>query len=176
MIAFVPGSALGVGHREGLDVKAWFLRFSDREQIALLLMTAVVLLYLVFLLLVQPMDRARERLEQNNLGTAAALQRVDGLASAIMAQRDAGAGSTRSRNLTGMLNRGAETAGLRISRLQPNNRGAVQLRLEAVPFDALLRWLHQLEKVEGLLIEELSVSQAGAEGIVSASLRVSQGL
>lgn len=157
-------------------MKAWFLRFTEREQLALLAMVFIVALYLVFVLLVQPLGTARERLEQTNRSTAEVLQRVDGLASAIKAQRAAGAGPARTRNLTGMLNRGAEAAGLRIARLQPNNRGAVQLRLENVPFDALLRWLHSLEQLDGLLIEELSVSQAGAEGIVSASLRVNQAL
>jgi general secretion pathway protein M len=72
-----------------------------------------------------------------------------------------------------VLTSSAESLGLRISRLQPNSRGGVQLRMESVAFDALLRWLHGLEEQQGLLLEEVSVSQSGAPGIVSASLRVS---
>ena len=157
-------------------MKQWFLRFSPREQLALLLLTAAVVLWLLFAVAIRPLDRAREQLAQTNAATAESLQRVDRMASAILAQREAGGAPARSRNLTALLNSGAEAAGLRIARLQPNNRGAVQLRLEAVSFDALLRWLHSLESGEGLLIEELSVSQSGAAGFVNASLRVNQPL
>jgi type II secretory pathway component PulM len=157
-------------------VKQWFLRFSSREQVALLLMAAVVLLWLLFVAAIRPLDRARDQLAQTNLATAESLQRVDTMAAAILAQREAGGAPARSRNLTALLNSGAEAAGLRIARLQPNNRGAVQLRLESVSFDAFLRWLHRLESGEGLIVEELSVSQAGAAGFVNASLRVNQAL
>lgn len=157
-------------------MKQWFLRFTTREQLALLLMALAVAAYLVFALVMLPLKNAREQLQATNAATVQALQRVDRTASAILALRDSELAPTRSRNLTAQLNSGAEASGVRISRLQPNNRGAVQLRLEAVPFDALLRWLHALEYGDGLLIEELSISQSGTPGIVSASLRVSQPL
>lgn len=157
-------------------MKQWFLRFSTREQMALLTMMLVVVIYLVAVLAVLPLQRAREQLIQTNVATAELLQRVDGLASALIAQREGAAAPASSRNLTSLLNNSAVAAGLRIARVQPNSRGAVQLRLESVPFAALLRWLHELESVQGLLLEELSVSQGGAPGIVSASLRVTQSL
>jgi type II secretory pathway component PulM len=157
-------------------VKQWFLRFTPREQLALLLLATAVGAYLLAMLAIVPLERARQQLLSTNVATAEMLQRVDGLASAILAQREAGGAPVRSRNLTGLLNSGAEAAGLRIARLQPNNRGAVQLRMEGVSFASLLRWLHSLEDGEGLIVEELSVSQSGAPGIVSASVRVSQPL
>lgn len=155
-------------------MKQWFLRFSPRDQLALLIMAAAVGGYLLFMLALQPLHRARAQLEQTNRATAEVLARVDRTASAVVALRETQTTPARSRNLTALLNSGAEAAGLRISRLQPNSGGAVQLRLEGVSFDVLLRWLVGLEGNEGLLLEELSVSQAGGPGIVSASVRVSQ--
>lgn len=157
-------------------MKQWFLRFTPREQLALLVMALVVAAYLLVVAAVLPLERARAQLLDTNAATAAVLQRVDNLASAIMAQREAGSGPARSRNLTALLNTSAEAAGLRITRLQPDSRGAVQVRLESVPFSPLLQWMHALELSEGLVIEELSVSQAGSVGIVSATLRVNQPL
>lgn len=153
-------------------MKEWFLRFTPREQLALLGILVLVTVYLIMVLAVMPMRHAREQLTQTNMATADVLQRVDSLASALIAQREGTSAPARSRNLTSVLNSSAVAAGLRISRLQPNSRGAVQLRLEGVPFAALLRWLHELETAQGLLLEELSVSPGGAPGIVSASLRV----
>lgn len=154
-------------------MKQWFYSLPGRDQLALLLLAVVLLLYLVLMLLVMPLERARDRLSQTNEATAQVLQRVDGMAAAILARRESGARPARSRNLSALLSGSAESAGLRVSRLQPNSRGGVQLRFESVAFDALLRWLHGLEHTQGLLLEELSISQTGNSGIVSASLRVS---
>lgn len=155
-------------------MKQWFLNFSTRDQLALLILGAALALYLLFFLAIQPLAMAVAQMETTNQATEETLQRVDRTASQILALREAAPVVSRSRNLTVLLNSGAEAAGVRISRLQPGSRGSVQLRIESVSFDALLRWLHQLEYGDGLLLEELSVSQSGAPGFVGATLRVSQ--
>lgn len=153
-------------------MKQWFLSLAQREQLAVLVLAAAVGAWLLAVLLLLPLERSRERMAASNRATAELLQRVDGLASALRQQRASDDGPAPSRNLTGLLNGSAEAAGLRITRLQPNSSGAVQLRFESVPFAALLRWLHDLEHGQGLRLEEVSISQAGAAGRVSATLRV----
>ena len=154
-------------------MKQWFLALTQREQLAVMLMTAVLLVWMLTMLLLLPLKRERARLAENNRAAAEAVQRVDELASALRAQRQRGAQPARGRNLTVLLNRSAETAGLSITRLQPNSRGAVQLRFESVPFPLLIRWLNTLEQGQGLLLEEVSINQAGAAGVVGATIRVS---
>jgi type II secretory pathway component PulM len=155
-------------------MKSWFERFSLREQLALLAMSALVLLYVVILFVVRPLGQARAEMAARNLATAEVLQRVDSVASQILALRSQGSeGPGASRNLSALLNERAEAFQLRISRVQPNSRGAVQLRFESAALDSLLRWLHDLETAQGLLIEELSLSQTSSAGVVSATLRVS---
>ena len=101
------------------------------------------------------------------------LQRVDALAAELRERRrSAGDGRAAAPNLTAQLNASADRFGLQIARLQPNSRGAVQLRFEGALLDALLRWIHHLETVEGLLLEELSISQTSSAGVVGATLRV----
>ncbi|MEM1404464.1 MAG: type II secretion system protein M [Pseudomonadota bacterium] len=155
-------------------MKAWFLKFPLRDQIALLALAAAVSLYVIFMLMVIPLGSAREELARSNASTAEQLKRVDLMAAEIKALRGSGAASPSSpnRNLTALLNGSANRYQLSITRLQPNSRGAVQLRFERAPLDQLLRWIHELETGESLLVEELSVSQTGNAGVVSASLRV----
>jgi len=154
-------------------MKQWFFNLTQREQLAVLILAAVVSIWLLAVTLLLPLQRARDNMADTNRATIEALKRVDGLASALQARRDNATRPARSRNLSALLNSSAESAGLRIARLQPNSSGAVQLRFESVAFEALLRWLHDLEQNQGLLLEEVSVSQAGAAGTVSATLRVS---
>jgi len=76
--------------------------------------------------------------------------------------------------LVSAVSRSSELAGLPVRRLQPNSRGEVQVRYEGVNYDDLARWLHQIELVEGLLVVEASITQAGRSGGVSASVRVAR--
>lgn len=155
-------------------MKQRFLQLPLRDQLALMILGAALLLYLALMVLVLPLERARDRLQATNDATAQVLHRVDRMAATLQAQRDTAQRPASTRNLSTVLNGSAEALGLRISRLQPNSRGGVQLRLESAAFDALLRWLHGLEE-QGLLLEEVSISQVGTAGMVSASLRVSGG-
>jgi type II secretory pathway component PulM len=154
-------------------VKQWFLGLTQREQLALMVMAAAIAVWLLLVVLLLPLERERERLADTNRATAEALRRVDELASALRVQRVEAARPASGRNLTALLNSSAEAAGLTINRLQPSSSGAVQLRFEAVSFAALLRWVYSLETGQGLLLEDVSISQAGAAGTVSATLRVS---
>lgn len=155
-------------------MKDWFERFSLREQLALLIMFSAVFVYVVVLFVVRPLGQAREELSARNAATAVVLQRVDAMATEIQslrgAQSDSGAAS--SVNLSASLNESASRYLLRVSRLQPNSQGSVQLRFESAPLDALLRWIHELETLQGLRVDDVSLSQTSTAGVVSATLRV----
>jgi type II secretory pathway component PulM len=61
-----------------------------------------------------------------------------------------------------------------VRRLQPNSRGEVQVRFESVDYDNLVRWLHRIEVVEGLVVVDASIAQAGRSGGVNATLRIAE--
>ena len=63
---------------------------------------------------------------------------------------------------------------LPVSRLQPNSRREIQVRLESAAFDDLIAWLHQMEYGERLLVREVSITQAGSAGRVNATVRIAQ--
>lgn len=155
-------------------MKAWFVNLTQREQLSLLVMALAVGLYLLFMVLVAPLDSAREQMAQQNRGVAESLQRVDVLVSQIMQQREGGAASGARRNLTSLINRSTSSYSLQVDRLQPNSRGEVQVRLENAVFDDLAAWLHQVEYREGLLVREASITQAGSAGRVNATIRLAQ--
>jgi type II secretory pathway component PulM len=155
-------------------MKDWFLRFTPREQIALLVMAAAIMVYTLVLLLFLPLGEARREMAARNAATAEALARVEGLASRIEALRDGAETQSRSeaRNLTALVNASAERFGLRPTRLQPNGRGAVQVRFESAPLAPLLRWIHEVENERGLVVEELSLNQTQLAASVSVTARI----
>ena len=157
-------------------MKAWFARFDQREQLSLLALAVAMGLYLVYMLLWNPLAGRRDDLHEQNTRVAESLQRVDAMVSELIYLREAGGGDKRpQRNLTAVVNQSTARAGLQVSRLQPNSRGEIQVRLENASFDALLGWLHDVEVGQGLLIREVSVTSASAPGRVNATVRVAQG-
>ena len=154
---------------------AFWQRFSARDQISLLLLAGVLVIYLAYMLVWSPLATLRDEMARRNVATAESLQRVDAMVSEIMDLRDSGASNNNRRNLTSLINQSTSRLGLPVSRLQPNSRGEIQVRMEDAPFDDLLAFLHELEYREGLLVLEASVAQAGSAGRVNATVRVGQG-
>ena len=135
----------------------------------------VLVLYAGYRLLWSPLHEARDDLLQRNAATAVVLQRVDAMVSEILALRDTGQAKDGRGNLTRLINRSTQEFAIAVSRLQPNSRGEVQVRLEAAAFDDLLRWLHRLEAEAGVLVNDVALSRAGAPGRVNATVRLAQG-
>ena len=158
-------------------MKEWFAGLNQREQLSLLALALVLGLYVIFAVVLAPLDSARASLAQQNRGVAESLQRVDVLVSQILDLRASGGpgGSAAQRNLTSLVNSATAEHKLQVARLQPNSRGEIQVRLENAPFDDLVAWLYQMEHREGLVVQEASITQAGAAGRVNVSVRLGQG-
>lgn len=155
-------------------MRTWFDGLTQREQLSLLLLGVALALYLVYTLLVAPLDAARDELVRQNHRVAESLQRVDVMVSQIMALRESGAGAAGKRNLTTLVNRSTADLNLQVARLQPNNRGEIQVRFEGAGFDDLLSWLHRMEMRESLLVRELSITQGASPGSVNVTVRLAQ--
>jgi len=128
----------------------------------------------LFMILVAPLDRARDSLAEQNHGVTQSLQRVDMLVSQILQLRANGGRPNARRNLAGLINRSTSALGLQVSRLQPNSRGEIQVRLENAAFDDIVTWLYQMEYRDGLLVREASIMQTGNPGRVNATVRLAQ--
>jgi len=151
-------------------MKQWFESLSRRDQIALLMLAGALLLWTYTQLIFIELDGRRERLKQGNAALAEKLVRVD-LKVAQLAALRSGKGS-QPVNLTRTLSQASDASGLPVKRLQPNSRGEVQIRFESVPFDGVLRFLEQVEGISQLSVVDASISSAGRNGGVNATLRI----
>ena len=95
-------------------------------------------------------------------------------AGADKVSTNSGAVANRRGNLASIINQSTGRLQLQVSRLQPNARGDIQVRLENAVFDDLLAWLYEMEFREGLLVREVSIARAGAAGRVNATVRIAQ--
>jgi type II secretory pathway component PulM len=152
-------------------IKQWFESLVARDQLALMVMATVLGLWVFIHLIFVELDGRRARLTAGNEALVLKLSRIDLKVEQLAALRAAGGGVQV--NLTRTLSQLSETLGLPVKRLQPNSRGEVQIRFEGVAFDRLLQFLEQIEASSGLVVIDGSISSAGNNGGVNASLRVS---
>lgn len=155
-------------------MKEWFAGLSQREQLSLVMLGFALGLYLLYMLAWAPLAERRDQLTVQNQVTAESLQRVDAMVSEITRLRAGGGAISAQRNLTSLVNQSTNRYNLQVSRLQPNSRGDIQVRLENAIFDDLLAWLDEVENREGLLVTEVAITRAGDSGRVNVSIRIAQ--
>lgn len=155
-------------------MRDWFAGLDRREQLSVLALGLALGLYALYMLVWSPLAERRAELTQQNSAIASSLSRVDTMVSELVALRDGGARAGARRNLTSLINQSTSRLQLPVSRLQPNSRGEIQVRLENASFDDLLGWLYEMEYGEGLLVREASITPAGAVGRVNATVRIAQ--
>lgn len=151
-------------------MRQWFESLSSRDQIAVMILVAALGLWIFVQLIFVELDGRRQRLMGGNEALAQQLSRVDLKVEQLAALRAGGSG--RQVNLTRTLSQASEANGLAVKRLQPNSRGEVQIRFEGVAFDSLLQFLEQIEGATGLAVLDASISSAGQNGGVNATLRI----
>ena len=153
----------------------WYANLKQREQLSLLLLAAAVGIYLVYVVVWSPLSNSRNEMFRQNQSVASSLVRVDSMVSEVLLLRENGAGKTNKRNLSALINQSTNRMNLKVSRLQPNSRGEIQVRLENVTFDDFLAWLYEMEHNQGLFLREVSVTRSGSSGRVNSSVRLAQG-
>jgi type II secretory pathway component PulM len=96
------------------------------------------------------------------------------MVSQLLQLREKGASPGAKRNLTSVINQSTARLKLPVMRLQPNSRGEIQVRLENASFDDVLKWLHQMEYSESLLVREVSLTPTGSAGLVNVTVRIAE--
>ncbi len=145
-----------------------------REQIMLLTASACVLLYTVWFALVVPLQEAVKAERARTLSVSRSLARVESLAASV-AQANQQQTRESQKPLTSiaeLVDRSLRDNGLVMRGFQPSSDGEARLRLDNVPYDRLLQWLHDLETVQGVQIRELATSASSTAGRVMVNVRL----
>lgn len=148
-------------------------QLSLRDQAMLAVLALALALYAVYQLAWRPLAAANARLQVQNVAAAQSLEAVTRLAAQYRELQKSGAADAGTgENLTQLVDRTVAVHNLHMSRFQPGSTGDVQVRLDNVAFDQVLRWLHQLESAHAVAIKELSVTPGAGSGLVNVSVRL----
>jgi general secretion pathway protein M len=153
-------------------MREWFEQLAPRERIMVSACAAVVVIALIWVLVIQPVLKARVDLVERAASKQTQLVSFQELAAGVNANSGANrpaanAGgsivviidkTTRSRQLAQYLKRN-----------QPDGNASVRLRFEGVPFDQLMSLLGELQNSHGMQTSNASFDSVGT-GLVNSSL------
>lgn len=153
-------------------LKTWYSGLQQREQTMVVALGLSLAILLLFLIIVLPMRSYFTSLNddlsyyENQLAT---------VKKQVAAIKSAGPAKVNNENisLNQLVNQTAKSFGLSFSRIEERERNKeIQLRLDNVEFDQLLRWISLLEQDRGLVVDTLRVSKKDAVGKVDASIKL----
>ncbi|MGA1677003.1 MAG: type II secretion system protein GspM [Pseudomonadales bacterium] len=151
----------------------WYLSKEPRDQRILQILALAFLLTLVWLGVWKPIQDWK-LVEQNRLGNAQGTvdwMRTNEMRAREVSQARQGEGAS-GRALLPLVTRSAESAGIALTRVQPDAEGSVSIILQDQSFNEVVRWLHQIEQNNGVTIERGAFDATTASGRINAQIRL----
>lgn len=158
------------------QIKDWWEQASNRDQLAVIFCGAVAMLYLLYAVLLAPVQAKREKQIKANAIMISSTAKTRELAQKVKAQmgsQQEGAGGNGS--LAEEVGSSLRENKLPFSNISPSGNTDVRVRFEQVHFDNLMAWMHEMEVSKGLRVKDFSVTKTDAVGFVSVTMRLSRG-
>ncbi|HUR41619.1 MAG TPA: type II secretion system protein M [Verrucomicrobiae bacterium] len=127
---------------------------------------------ILFLGVWEPMVAARKERREALDDARAVAAMLEQLAVEKQRNRGPAAAGSASQSLLAVVDASRRASGVTKppSRLQPEGDATVRIWLEDVPFDALLRWLAELQQRHGVRVDTADIERESAPGLVNARL------
>lgn len=150
-------------------VRNWFRGLAQREQYMVLAGTAAAVALLLFAAWL-PVERRVSRLEDSVRTKQADLAWLQSVAPQLGALRTA-ANATSGQSLVVVVDAVAHQTGIArsVAGSQPGDDGALNVRLEQVPFDSLINWAGELVQHHGVRVISANIDSGTGVGSVSAT-------
>jgi general secretion pathway protein M len=154
----------------------WFNSLERREQWLVIVGGVCVTFYLLYLLILAPLNKKIELLEVRNQGASETLEWMKQSVAELNSLR----GSTKSTSTGGlelskMVDQSAARHGVRVTRFQPSGDDEAQVWLDKAEFNKLVAWLDQMENAYGVSIKNISMNAGNNPGIVNVRVRFKKG-
>jgi general secretion pathway protein M len=160
--------------RQLAPLRARFDALQPREQILVAGAGLAVLLALIYLALWQPFALAREHRADDLRSARELATRIEQIGAAAQQSRSArGAPVVGPEvSLLAAVDQASKDGilGKPLSRINPDGEKQVRVWVDDVSFDALLRWMDDLQSRYGVRIDAVAIERRPAAGMVSARL------
>lgn len=150
-------------------MKAWYAGLAPRERLIVAGGGAAAMLIVVWGLVWSPLVSATAELRaalDEKQALLVDLQR----AQSLPASDGVSLSGNDRRSLVVLVDQTAQPKGLSFSSTRPDGPDAIRVSFERAPFDTLVEWLVELERSNGITVEQASFNGARERGLVSGQL------
>jgi general secretion pathway protein M len=155
---------------------AWYARLSEREQ-RMVLLGGIAAAVLIVLAVVLPLSRNIAQARLRITHKQADLSFIQNAAPTLAAAGPGIGNAATGESLVVLIDSSARESGIgkSLSSSQPTADKGLRVRLDHVPFDALVAWLARLSQSHGVSVESAEIESAGEAGFVNAGLVLKAG-
>ncbi len=146
-------------------------KYNRRDQMLILGCGIAVVLYLLWLMVLTPIQNKRDQLLAANVASTQTLGRVQIVAAQIQQSRTAGA-TVSNDNVSSLVDSTLRANGLSMSGFQPGANGEARVRLDRAAYGPLMQWLYEIEFKQGITVSDLSIAATNDPGQVTVNLRL----
>ena len=157
-------------------MRAWYAKLSERER-RIVLFGSIGGVVLLLLAVVLPLNRNIAQARQRIAVKQADLAFIQNAAPQLAAAGSGLGSAATGESLVVLIDSSARESGLgkSLSSSQPTPDKGLRIRLDHVPFDALVAWLARLSQSHGVRVESAEIESAGEVGFVNAGLVLKAG-
>lgn len=161
-------------NRQLAPLRLRFEALQPREQVIVAVGSLVLLLALIYLALWQPFALARSHRADELASARSLAARIEQIGALAQVSRPAGGPPLVGRevSLLSAVDQASKDGvlGKPLSRINPDGENQVRVWIDDVPFDALLRWMDDLQARYAVHIDNVAVERRPVPGVVSARL------
>lgn len=154
----------------------WWEERAPSERRILLLLGFVLVVFILYSLLWQPMLTARNQARSDYVAARQTYNWMAANASAIDAVRGHSQGAVSANNhWVRNINQSAAAAGLALKGFTPQGNQSVRVALEAQPFANVMQWFSQLRQQAGVAPASVVISASNSPGRVNVQVTLTGG-
>ena len=157
-------------------MRAWYEGLAGRERL-FVNVGGVAVVVLVLLGVILPLNRNIVQARQRVSTKQGDLAFINSVAQQLAASGPGVAGASSADSLVVLIDSSARESGLgkSLTSSQPTGEHGLRIRLDKVPFDAMVAWLARLAQQHGIRVESAEIESAGETGVVNAGLVLKAG-
>jgi general secretion pathway protein M len=156
-------------------MKAWLYSLEPRERMMLAAGTALLVLFLLYILVWSPLHSGYDNLRntvKEQRATALWMQESAQALTRLKRSSNSAAKGLGGKSLLSVADSTARAGGLgpALKRVEPEGSDSVRVWLDGAPFDVVMKWLGTLSTIHGVNAETVTMERSDATGRVSARL------
>lgn len=145
-------------------MKAWWQNLNRREQMLVVLMSTLVVIFLFYSLIWQPLAEKTQTAQSKIARQQELLTWVK--QQTTLVKKNSGSTAARSEgSLSSVVSRSVAKERINIARMQPQGEELI-VWIDEVPFRQLLSWLEQLSTDYGLVVKAIDIGNSDKAGVV----------